>query len=234
MNIVTISDLHGRTLWKDLTIDDYDRVIFLGDYTDSYRFDDDTIYANLSDIIQLKRLYPEKVILLIGNHDAQYIHYPNYRCSGFREWAQSELTALFAQNQPLFQIAYQHKTYLFSHAGVTNQWLARLLATHDHTVETNASTYTLADLLNTIHQQPFPIQRVLFEVGPGRGGSDPFSGPVWADRSETRTDYLTNYHQVVGHTPTDRFLTIGNPNSSITYTDILQTRTAFYEIVIPD
>ncbi|WP_338875592.1 metallophosphoesterase [Spirosoma sp. SC4-14] len=232
MKLVTISDLHGRTMWKDLNVNDYDQVIFLGDYTDSYVVDDDTIYTNLSDIIGLKRLYSDKVILLIGNHDAQYIHYPNYRCSGFRTWAQAELTALFAQNQDLFQIAHQHNAYLFTHAGITNQWLARLLAKTNHTMETITPTYDLAGLINSIHQQP--LQSILFEVSPKRGGSDSFGGPVWADRSETRVDYLTNFHQIVGHTPTDQFLTIGNTRSSITYTDILQTRTAFYEVEIPD
>lgn len=44
MTILTISDLHGRTVWREADLTRYDKVIFLGDYTDSYVVDDETIY----------------------------------------------------------------------------------------------------------------------------------------------------------------------------------------------
>ncbi|QIP13214.1 metallophosphoesterase [Spirosoma aureum] len=234
MTILTISDLHGRSVWREADLNTYDQVIFLGDYTDSYIFDDETIYNNLSAIIELKHREPNRFVLLIGNHDAQYLHYPQYRCSGFRSWAQPELSVLFDKHRDLFQVAYQHGSYLFSHAGVTNQWLARLLAKTRQEETTISPDKNLADLINNSHKQPLPIQSVLFEVSARRGGYDAFSGPVWADQSESSLDYLLNFHQVVGHTPVDKFTTIGTKSSSITYTDVLQTRTAFYEIIIPD
>ncbi|UFH56811.1 metallophosphoesterase [Spirosoma sp. KNUC1025] len=234
MKILTISDLHGRTVWKETNFDTYDRVIFLGDYTDSYVVDDETIYNNLYEIIQLKRKARNKFVLLIGNHDAQYLHFPNYRCSGFRAWAQPSLSNLFAKYESFFQIAHQEKTYLFTHAGVTNRWMARLLEKTGREMPGVTPDYNLAGLLNDIHQQTIRIQNLLFEVGPKRGGSDLFSGPVWADRSETKADYLPEFHQVVGHTPIDEFTTFGGQAGSITYTDVLQTKTAFYEVVIPD
>ena len=97
MNILTISDLHGRTVWKEADMDRYDQVIFLGDYTDSHVVDDETIYTNLQQIIELKQQQPDQFILLLGNHDAQYMHYPHYRCSGFRVWAQPELSPFICQ-----------------------------------------------------------------------------------------------------------------------------------------
>ena len=234
MKFLTISDLHGRTAWKEINFDTYDRVIFLGDYTDSYNVNDETIYSNLYDIIQLKQATPDKVALLIGNHDAQYLHFPYYRCSGFRAGMQPALSELFAKYAPLFQIAYQRGAYLFTHAGVTNRWLARLLEKTGHETFLVTPDYDLAGLLNEIHQQPISKRNLLFDVGPKRGGYDSFSGPVWADRSETKIDYLLNFHQVVGHTPIDEFTTYGDKGGSITYTDVLQTKTAFYEIIIPD
>ncbi|MCK8490805.1 metallophosphoesterase [Spirosoma sp. RP8] len=234
MKMLVISDLHGRTIWREAAIADHDQVIFLGDYTDSRVFDDSTIYENLKAIIQLKSQTPDKFILLIGNHDAQYLHYPHYRCSGFRSNAQPELSAMFREYNHLFQVSYQLGAYLFSHAGVTNKWLAQLLAKAGQEAMSIEPGYDLAGLLNAVHKQPWEMQRILFEVGPKRGGNDVFSGPVWADRSETIVDYLQGFHQIVGHTPTDTFRTIGDAISSITYTDVLQTKTAFYEVIIPD
>ncbi|MVM37904.1 metallophosphoesterase [Spirosoma sp. HMF3257] len=234
MKFLTISDLHGRTVWKEANLTLYDRVIFLGDYTDSYIVDDETIYTNLNEIIQLKIKQPEKFVLLIGNHDAQYLHFPNYRCSGFRAWAQSDLTDLFIKHKSQFQMAYQHGLYLFTHAGVTNKWLNRFLKNTGNEALPSTPTYNLARLLNEVHNESIQGQNLLFDVSSRRGGHDPFSGPIWADRSETKVDYLAGFYQVVGHTPIDKFITIGDEQGSITYTDVLQTKTAFYEITIPD
>lgn len=234
MKILTISDLHGRNVWKQANFELYDRVVFLGDYTDSYVESDETIYNNLHEIIGLKRRQPDRIVLLIGNHDAQYLHFPHYRCSGFRGWMQPALSDLFAKYDALFDVAHQCGAYLFTHAGVTNRWLARLLVKTGHETLSITPDYDLAGLLNDVHQQSIRFRNLLFEVGPRRGGYDPFSGPVWADRSETKIDYLTGFYQIVGHTPVDDFTTVGDETSSITYTDVLQTKTAFYEITIPD
>ncbi|GAB2594849.1 metallophosphoesterase [Spirosoma areae] len=234
MKLLAISDLHGRTVWKEPDFNAYDRVIFLGDYTDSYVESDETIYNNLKEIIQIKRRKPNKFVLLIGNHDGQYLHFPHYRCSGFREWAQPDLSNLFAKYDALFQVAYQQENYLFTHAGVTTKWLAHVQAKTGNDMPDLTPDYDLAGLLNDLHRQPLRVRNLLFEVSPQRGGYDAFSGPVWADRSETKADYLLGFHQVVGHTPIDTFTTVGNKTSSITYTDVLQTKTAFYEITIPD
>ena len=233
MKILTISDLHGRTVWKEANFDGYDRVIFLGDYTDGYVVDDETIYTNLQEIIALKRNAPDKFVLLIGNHDAQYLHFPQYRCSGFRQWAQPQLSNLFGTYESLFQIAYQQGAYLFTHAGVTNKWLMHFLKKAETETIAITNDYDLAGLLNEVHQS-VQFRDVLFDAGPKRGGYDPFSGPVWADRSETQIDALTGFHQIVGHTPVKDFTRFSGQSGSITYTDVLQTKTAFYDLIIPD
>ena len=233
MKILTISDLHGRVVWNKANFEHYDRVIFLGDYTDSYIFDDETIYTNIARIIQLKLRQPDKFVLLIGNHDAQYLHFPHYRCSRFRPSAQPKLSLLFAKHPDLFQIAYQQRSYLFTHAGITNKWLTHFLARTGNDLLTLTADYNLAGLLNEIHQS-VNYRNLLFDVGPKRGGSDRFGGPVWADRIETSNDFLTGFRQIVGHTPVGDFTTMSDKSSSITYTDVLQTKTAFYEVIIPD
>lgn len=234
MKLLTISDLHGRSVWQEADIDQYDRVIFLGDYTDSHVFDDETIYRNLLNIIWLKHQNPHKVVLLIGNHDAQYLHFPYYRCSGFRERAQGQLSSLFSMNASLFQIAHQERDYLFSHAGVTKKWLAHFLVKIGSESNECKSACNLAGLLNEAHGREMRFRDLLFDVGPKRGGVQAFGGPIWADRSETSADFLMGFRQVVGHTPVFDFSTIYGGSGSITYTDVLQTKTAFYEVIIPD
>ncbi|MCX6215002.1 metallophosphoesterase [Spirosoma sp.] len=234
MKLLVISDLHGRTVWKEANLDQYDRVIFLGDYTDSHTFDDKTIFNNLLDIIWLKRQNPVKFILLIGNHDAQYLHFPHYRCSGFREKAQPELSFLFTTHINLFQLAHQEGNYLFTHAGVTKKWLAHFLVKTGKRLIERTSIANLAGLLNKVHNEEMCFRNLLFEVGPKRGGFNAYGGPIWADRSETSVDFLMGFQQVVGHTPVFDFSTIYGESGSITYTDVLQTKTAFYEVIIRD
>jgi predicted MPP superfamily phosphohydrolase len=84
MKHIAIGDLHGRDTWQQVNTKLYDKVIFLGDYVDSHTLSDLVILENLKKIIALKKRPPEKVVLLLGNHDAHYLHYPRFECSGFR------------------------------------------------------------------------------------------------------------------------------------------------------
>lgn len=227
MKLIAIGDLHGRDAWKQVDFEAADRIIFLGDYVDNHHLSDEAIYQNLEAIIRLKQREADRIILLIGNHDAQYLHYPRYRCSGFRSVAQPALSALFAQHEGLFQVAYQQGSYLFTHAGLSTEWYQ-----HRKPYLEQAGVETpLAEQLNAMHQRKRTVD-LLFEVGPVRGGSDRYSGPVWADHSETRTAHLPGYHQVVGHTPVPDITTFGDENGSITYCDVTRTKADFYAITM--
>lgn len=234
MNVLTIGDIHGRPDWKTIDFDQYDRVIFLGDYVDSHDLDDDIIFDNLVAIIEARLQHPNRITLLVGNHDVQYIHFPKFSCSGYRPQMRQTLTALFAEHRSLFAMAYQQGNYLFTHAGISNKWLKQFLARTGHTPAEMQGGFDLASLINRNYQQTDDLLNLLIAIGPDRGGSDPAGGPVWADRNETRRDYLAGFQQVVGHTPVPDFLTVGDAGGSITYTDVLGTKTAFYEINIPD
>jgi len=54
MKTITIGDLHGKDYWKNIDIEKYDKVIFLGDYVDSFNESNDGIYNNLKEVIELK------------------------------------------------------------------------------------------------------------------------------------------------------------------------------------
>src|SRR6266446_697883 len=125
MKIIAVGDLHGKDCWKEIDFTPFDKVIFIGDYTDSFSATDDEIFSNLQEIVLLKKANREKFILLLGNHDVQYLHFPYFSCSGFRPTAQKQLTTFFKENRKSFQMAWEEKHHLFTHAGVSHSWFVR-------------------------------------------------------------------------------------------------------------
>lgn len=228
MKHIAIGDLHGRDNWQHINTKLYDKIIFLGDYVDSYELSDLVILENLKKVIALKKRQPEKIVLLLGNHDAHYLHYPRFECSGFRKTMQRDLTTLFCKNADLFQVAYQKNNYLFTHAGVTNNWYNEIgrLPVLQQICEQEA---TLAGQLNRLEKTTYRAS--LYDAGIERGGFG-YGGPLWADLKETFSDMLHGYNQVVGHTRVEEIRTVSYTGRSMTYTDVLTVKEQFYEIDI--
>ena len=68
-----IGDIHGRTNWKGLVNEDFIN-IFVGDYFDPYTWIPFyELQQNFQEIIDLKKQLPDKVVLLYGNHDYEYL-----------------------------------------------------------------------------------------------------------------------------------------------------------------
>jgi len=228
MKHLTIGDLHGRDTWQQVNTKSYDKIIFLGDYVDSPTLSDPVILENLKKIVALKKRQPEKIELLLGNHDAYYLHYPHYKCSGFRPSMQRDLTMLFRKNADLFRIAYQKDNYLFTHAGVTNNWYGEVMRLPVWQ-EICEQEETLAGQLNRLEHTTY--RGTLYDAGIERGGSG-YGGPLWADLKETFNDMLHGYRQVVGHTRVEEIRTISYAGRSMTYADVLSTKEQFYELDI--
>ena len=93
MKTVSIGDTHGVAVADVVVniIDRHDKFIFVGDYVDSFIVDNISMKKNLLDIIELKKKYPEKVILLWGNHDIHYLLGNKHYCSGYRPEMQYDL-----------------------------------------------------------------------------------------------------------------------------------------------
>ena len=229
MKIITIGDLHGSTAWEKVVPEDWDRIVFIGDYVDSFYHSDDEILKNLLEVIELKKTHPEKIILLWGNHDLAYLFRGKspHACSGFRYPMLNALADLFDKNRTLFRTAWQVENYLWTHAGIVQQWFKSFIEEQVRTDDQN-----LAVTLNRLFDAYY---LPLFNVSSARGGWQKDSGPFWADRSETLRDPLLNYHQVVGHTKTGNgILRYFSEDSeiSVTYTDCLESEDEFFELQI--
>ena len=123
MKIISVGDVHGRPYWRDIDPQKYDKIVFTGDYVDSYKYSNEEIFENLKKIIDLKKEFPDKVVLILGNHDLHYMwDYESFGCSGFRAAMYHDLHDLFYDNKHLFQIAFQIGNYIWTHAGISKGW----------------------------------------------------------------------------------------------------------------
>ena len=201
------------------------QIVFLGDYLDPY-WDERILPCDaseeLEEILLFKEQYPERVTLLLGNHD---LHYLDSRIGGCRyDFANaSRNKALIWSNLALFDIgcAFEGEAgdcadagagcspsrvgsgprqYLLTHAGVLCEWW-----TDYYGLETEPTAFDIARKLNVKLHDAMGQKMLLSslcDVSPCRGGRAPYGSPVWADINEQRTDAFEfdGIYQIFGHT----------------------------------
>ena len=235
MKTITIGDIHGSNKWKAIRIVTFDKVIFVGDYVDDWPpVTDEQIMSNLLEIINLKKEHPDKIVLLVGNHDARYMFLNKmnnlHLCTGFRQSMAYALSDVFEENGKLFQMAYGHvhdgEEYLWTHAGIVDDWYVNRF---QYNLPENIREMPLHEKLNLMFDRYY---KPLFDVGHMRGGDYRSGGPLWADRLELLYDPLPNLHQIVGHSKVRDIETYTKEgNVSLTFVDVLHKKQAeFYEL----
>ncbi len=204
MKTIALGDIHSRNNWKRITKQEsFDKIIFLGDYFDSK----ENIIAkaqmeNFEEIILLKAANPEKVMLLIGNHDFHYMPLclaVGEWYSGYQAGAGHAISHLLQSHMDLLQAAYLEEDYLFTHAGVTNTWLLRTLP-FESGEAINLSGIRIDGYINDVFQ--FTPKHFLF-AGKDSSGDDPTQSPIWVRPASLNEDAYPAIH-VVGHTQQDR------------------------------
>ena len=125
MKTVIIGDIHGRSVWKLITqIEKPDRVIFIGDYFDSYDISGVEQIHNFKEIIEYKEKGICETILLIGNHDYHYFpEIGDVGTSGYQRTLAPSITQVIDENRHHLQMAYQMDEFLFTHAGVSSDFM---------------------------------------------------------------------------------------------------------------
>lgn len=196
MKIVVIGDIHGEHSWKRVLDKEkeFDRVIFIGDYVDSFTVKAEQQLENLKDIIQYRKDNPDKVELLLGNHDLSYWRGFMQTCSGYQHANARAYELIYEANRQYFKIATYQDNILFTHAGVTKSFLQRL-----GTIGTGRSAEGLAIELNS----KFAPDPDLFGFVYGMGdyyGNHPDHSCVWVRPTSLLVDQVPNVTQVVGHT----------------------------------
>lgn len=194
MKTLTIGDIHGLPDWKKVNPADFDAIIFLGDYVDSFTVEDKAVLDNLEEIISLKNAFHNKIKLLIGNHENSYL-FRHCRTTGFRYTIAEQVSTILKNNISLFQVAWQYENYLWTHAGIHSEYYNQNIA-----IRVRETDESLAETLERLFKEEYDP---LFEVGPERGAWNDKSngGPFWLDSSRLIMNPLRGYHQIVGHTP---------------------------------
>lgn len=232
--MIVISDIHGREFWEKALIDkgilSPDRnslnedVLFMGDYLDHYdgelNADGSAItaeseYNNFLKIIEFKKKFGDKVTLLLGNHDAEYI---SDICPGCRVnyRFRNDIVKAFRTNLKLFCIgAYvenEGKLVTFTHANICASWIYGISSILEEasypaidTKDGKAACCAIIDYLNDIisKEDTNLLGRLICHVGFDRGGYTPAGSIVWADMTDyvgTKNDIWDDVYQVVAHT----------------------------------
>ena len=195
MKTVILGDIHGRDCWKQIVASESpNRVIFVGDYFDS--FDNTAVEQmhNFKEIIDWKHSGQSEVIMLIGNHDFHYMD-GSERYSGFQSGASPAISDLLFSNEKNMQMAYEMDGYLFTHAGVSSDWYnywMKMLHLDDGNIADNINEMWKAS------SRPFRF------TGFNPYGDSKDSSPIWIRPTSlqkvNRDTFRDQFIQVVGHT----------------------------------
>ena len=209
MKLVAIGDIHGRDIWKQIVAQeqDADEFVFVGDYFDSFTVKGPDQYNNFLDIIEFKKQSKVPVILLIGNHDHHY--YPGVDdsgTSGYQTLMAPSIKYIVGDNKQYLQAAYQVGEFVFTHAGLSSEWL-------DDSIKDWNVDNVVEKVNELFHYQPGKIayrsyKQVGDQVYGAQGyGNEAFQGPIWIRPSALMTANKKTLRkkiiQVVGHTPQD-------------------------------
>ena len=199
MKTIVLGDTHGRGIWQLIVQrENPDRVIFIGDYWDSFDIPYLDQMYNFKQIVHYARTSDKEVILLTGNHDVHYKKWAieareNY--SGFQAIHANDICQELQLNEDIMQMAYKMDNFLFTHAGVTKTWLKLMEIENDE---------NMVDAINDIAK----FKPRMFAFGAiGRGGwVDSYGDNIWQNPTWIRPKSLMKdskdlgYIQVVGHT----------------------------------
>jgi hypothetical protein len=282
---ISIGDIHGRSSWKEALFGDYteftywkslveenspmaadvwekapvaqfSKIVFVGDYVDSFNVSNEAMIQNLRDIIFLKKSFPDLVVLLLGNHDIQYI-VENQICSGYRPEVASVFSIIFRENLSLFDVVYTEnvkgKVYpmrtgeglplegdiVWTHAGISAGWLKysiESLKRYGEIYEGFKEKFESPSAENVVEYLRFlwsSRNEVLFWCDSDSGGRMPHAGPFWIRPGRLNKNPLP-FYQVVGHTHKEeiRFSSVGDKFHI--FIDVLDSRDDFliYEEII--
>jgi predicted MPP superfamily phosphohydrolase len=212
MKTIIIGDIHGRDLWKRI-VDveaDADRIVFLGDYFDSFDIPGVVQLQNFLDIIDFKKNSNKEVVLLFGNHDYHYMPgFIGMGYSGYQTGLAYQFREAISANLEHLQMAHLFDNVLCSHAGISPEWLEISFGKPKDESEHNWSTDTLDDVRDVVEliNEHFKFKPSIFEFnGWDPHGDNTYQTPIWIRpaslmaSNKKNTSLKKHVIQVVGHT----------------------------------
>ena len=192
---LVIGDIHGRTIWKYIIDKEApDKVIFLGDYVTSHEGISAEIQLNnLEDILTFKEDFPDKIILLRGNHDLRELGYYWAECFPNEPNVQKVMSVnpLKSRFESLTQWIYidEELKTVFSHAGISQVWM------------NNNNIKDIHDINNLEPSEIFAFTSDNYFDMTGNSETQP---PTWIRPGTLIECNIEGWRQVVGHTPVQK------------------------------
>ena len=212
---LAIGDTHGRAFWKiPFYNEEWDRFVFIGDYFDTR----DGITPveqlhNFKEIMQAKEKAEEEgkiVDCLIGNHDFHYFPEIGYNgTSGYQSGAAKNFEFAIIEYRKYLKMATYVDNVLFSHAGVGEAWMERLVKKGYIDKLPNFTAAEVADWVNKAWEEGWCSKdtsrpyNVFGFTGRDSTGDDMGQTPIWIrplSLTKDTHEMRKTIKQVVGHT----------------------------------
>lgn len=193
MKIICIGDIHGRSIWKGIVARENNipskkvKIIFHGDYFDSFVIRPEVQIENFRNILAYKIANPDNVILLFGNHDFHYLpQAKQLKYSGYNSQYAATYGHLLSEayNAGYFQICHKEGSFWFSHAGISKTFCTERDLPH-----------TPEAINNLFYTYPHKFEF----CGHDYTGDDVSQTPIWIRPKSLMKDAIEGKH-VVGHT----------------------------------
>lgn len=126
---LAVGDIHCKFWIIDKVmsmVDNYDSIIFIGDYADNWSATPQDSIETWKKIKEFQEDYPSKVEALMGNHDYSYVAKTQELSSGYKPITQ--LLINMPENKPIkdwvasLPIVIEKDGVHYSHAGITEVW----------------------------------------------------------------------------------------------------------------
>ena len=204
---IIIADVHGRDQWKQIVAQETDanKFVFLGDYFDSFDLSGVIQMHNFKEIVEFKETSGKEVVMLIGNHD--YHYFPEINASstsGYQTRLASVIKQIVGENREHLQIAHRMGEFVFTHAGISSEWLDDTIVgwTEEDMVDQINETFKYTPL--SLDYRSFKMFSATEWVGASGYGNETYQGPMWirpkALMEANKKTLCKKIIQVVGHT----------------------------------
>lgn len=185
---LVIPDIHGEDFWIHESPFNYEKIVFLGDFWDSFDKSFEKQKEMFLRAMQWKKENPKNVHILRGNHDWQY-EINKHIYSGWQPHVAFHINTLMLENQHLFENACLIDNILYTHAGLSKNFWKSISKAYDSKAMNEAEYLNLCNnhLLHTPYSQ-------------GDSTFDPIS---WIRPIALQYDLYTSKNvkrQIVGHT----------------------------------
>ena len=203
MKVAVIGDIHGTTkfleCYKNIqeTYSDVDKIIVLGDWFDPYvRIDFDTMISRYNEFVKIWKS-DDRIVSILGNHDiAGYIiqNDSTNRTIRFGE-DREKIVESIKPNLSESYLTYKIGDYMFSHAGVSQEWLNDINQYQEHNYMNDILNckkgWTAYELTDICTFYPYDWSSC---------GENPHQSCVWIRPQSLYSCAIDGYNQVVAHT----------------------------------